>query len=156
MIEVWAVGPEPTEDEDETVSYFLLVVEHTSWFFTSQWINTSTNGNCLKRISKSDYDTASNFTSITLNNYIIAARGDWMKVKRRDGTGSVLDTNQEDRAMLDIIGKERHSEGLREPVDEDWSLGQTFRSSVNINIAYVFQPARSLTPRSFVLFFKLY
>jgi hypothetical protein len=58
--------------------------------------------------------------------------------------------------MLDIIGKERHSEGLREPVDEDWSLGQTFRSSVNINIAYVFQPARSLTPRSFVLFFKLY
>jgi hypothetical protein len=29
MIEVWAVGPEPTEDEDETVSYFLLVVEHT-------------------------------------------------------------------------------------------------------------------------------
>lgn len=42
-----------------------------------------------------------------------------MKVKRRDVTGSVLDTNREGRAMLDIIGKERHSEGLREPVDEE-------------------------------------
>jgi hypothetical protein len=42
-----------------------------------------------------------------------------MKGKRRDVTGSVLDTNREDRAMLDIIGKERHSDGLREPVEED-------------------------------------
>lgn len=42
-----------------------------------------------------------------------------MKTRQRDTTGSVLDTNREGRAMLDIIGKERHSEGLREPVDEE-------------------------------------
>lgn len=42
-----------------------------------------------------------------------------MKVTKSDMAGSVLDTNREGRAMLDIMGKERHSEGLREPVDED-------------------------------------
>jgi len=33
--------------------------------------------------------------------------------------GSVLDNNRDAKAMLDIIGKVRHSEGLREPVDEE-------------------------------------
>lgn len=42
-----------------------------------------------------------------------------MKVTGSATGGSVLDNNREGRAMLDIIGKERHSEGLREPVDED-------------------------------------
>ena len=42
-----------------------------------------------------------------------------MKPSRRELKGSVLDNNREGRAMLDIIGKERHSEGLREQVDED-------------------------------------
>lgn len=35
---------------------------------------------------------------------------------------SVLDTNLENRAMLDIFGKERHSEGLREPTDLDEAI----------------------------------
>lgn len=41
-----------------------------------------------------------------------------MKMNRRDNTRSVLDTDPEARAMLDIIGKQRHSEGIREPTDE--------------------------------------
>jgi len=39
--------------------------------------------------------------------------------EERRPAGSVLDNNREGKAMLDIIGKERHSEGLREPVDEE-------------------------------------
>ena len=32
---------------------------------------------------------------------------------------SVLDGNRDAQALLDIIGKTRHSEGFREPVEDD-------------------------------------
>ena len=46
---------------------------------------------------------------------------DWelLNTQKTRKPGSVLDNNREGKAMLEIMGKVRHSEGFREPVPEE-------------------------------------
>jgi hypothetical protein len=45
--------------------------------------------------------------------------GELFNTKKTRRPGSVLDSNREGKAMLEIMGKVRHSEGFREPVSEE-------------------------------------
>lgn len=87
------------------------------------WIDSEYGkGKCSPSCTTYTYRQLSSNTDFLIDNIEVWAVGpepEKDEDEERRPAGSVLDSNRDAKAVLDIMGKERHSEGLREPVEED-------------------------------------